>query len=243
MTISRPKPIVDQIDELLRQRIYDEEYPPGTRLPSESELLQEFGVSRATIRTALTRMATEGLIIRRQGDGTYVNEHLQEVNAQMGGLWEYMRLIRRSGHEPSIRLLNSQNRQATPAEAQALGLQVEEPVLSLTRLFLADRRPVILTVNALPHRHIQGQADDVDGSLPLRTLLKEHCQQRIAYAIFDIRATLAGEEVAKTLQQSPGDPLLQIDTIFYNAGNEPLATGTSHYDDAFLNLRLIQTWT
>lgn len=242
MPISRPKPIVDQIDELLRQRIYDAVYPPGSRLPSESELLEEFGVSRATIRTALTRLATEGLIIRKQGDGTYVNEHLQDVNAQMGGLWEYVRLIRRSGHEAAIRELQAQARPATSIEAEALVLEPDTPVLSMTRLFLADERPVILAMNAIPQPLIQADKEDVDGSLPLRRLLQEYCGQKIAYAIFNVRATLAEDEVAETLGHEVGAPLLQINTTFYNANNEAIAYGKSYYDDAFLNLRLIQTW-
>jgi DNA-binding GntR family transcriptional regulator len=243
MTIRRSRPIVDQINDNLRQRIYDETYPPGSRLPSESELLQEFGVSRATVRTALTRLAAEGLIIRKQGDGTYVNEHLQDVNAQMGGLWEYVRLIQRSGYTPSIRLLAAVERTMTPAEQDALGAEPDELALVLKRLFLADDRPVITTANAIARRILHTAIDEINGSIPLPQLLRMHSNESIAYAIFDIRAALADEAIAALLHCEPGDPLLKIITTFYNADNQPLVYGTSYYDDAFLNLRLIQTWS
>ena len=73
MPVTRSKSIVEQVNEILRQRIHDATYQPGARLPSESELAEEFGVSRATVRTVLAKLSVEGLILRRQGDGTYVN--------------------------------------------------------------------------------------------------------------------------------------------------------------------------
>lgn len=243
MSIVRPKSIVDQINEILRQRIYDELYPPGSRLPSESELLEEFNVSRATIRTALTRLAAEGLILRKQGDGTYVNEHLQGANAQFGSLWDYVRLIRRTGHEPSIQLLELETRSAGPEESKALALEPADPVLSLTRLLLADERPVILTTNALPRHLVHAADSEIDGALPMRDLLQTYCQRRISYALFDIRATLAGGDVARVLGHRRGESLLRITTTFYSADNDPIVYGTSYYDDAFLNLRLIQSWS
>ncbi|MCA9969831.1 MAG: GntR family transcriptional regulator [Anaerolineales bacterium] len=245
MSIRRSRPIVDQIDEILRQRIYDDVYPPGYRLPSESELLQEFGVSRATIRTALTRLATEGLILRKQGDGTYVNEHLHDVNAELGGLWEYVRLIHRSGYQAAIRLLQVEQRPATPAETDALALEMNQgqEVVFLKRLFLADGQPAILTANAIPRHLFQRELAQTDTSIPLPRLLQLYCQQHIAYAIFDIRAAIATADVAALLQRPPAEPLLKIVTTFYNARNEPLVHGTSYYDDQLLSLRLIQTWT
>jgi GntR family transcriptional regulator len=243
MTITRPKPIVDQIDEVLRKRVYDGVYPPGSRLPSESELLAEFGVSRATVRTALTRLATEGLILRKQGDGTYVNAHLQEVSAQMGGLWEYVRLIRRSGFAATIKVLAVDVRPATAQEVDALDLEADAPVLLLRRLFCADGRPVITTANAIPRIMLPQNVADIDCSLPLPQLLKAHAHKEIAYAIFDIRATLADTQIASLLTHEVGEPLLKITTTFYDTDNVPLVHGTSYYDDAFLNLRLIQTWS
>jgi len=65
MLITRPVPITAQVNEILRQRIREGTYVPGARLPSESELARELDVSRATIRTVLTRLAAEGLILRK----------------------------------------------------------------------------------------------------------------------------------------------------------------------------------
>ena len=154
MNIIRSIPVADQVNEVLRGRMRDGTYKPGERLSSESELSKEFGVSRATVRTVLARLEAEGLILRKQGDGTYINERIQDVNTHLGGLWEFSRLIESSGYQASIKSLAVDKRLASEEEASELAIQPGEEVLSLTRLFYADRKPVILVANAIPYRFI-----------------------------------------------------------------------------------------
>lgn len=243
MPITRSKSIAEQIDGILRHRIYDEEYPPGSRLPSESELLEEFDVSRATIRTALTKLAAEGLILRKQGDGTYVNERMGDVNTQLGGSWDYWRLIERSGFLPSIQQLSKRTRAATPMEAGALHMAAGDDVVSIKRLFKADGHPVILATNTIGCI-LLGDLDlaDLDAELPIGQLMERFCQRPIAYAIMDIQSTAAGGDVAQLLGRKRGASLLQIRTTFYDRDNGPLVYGSSYIDDTRLSLRLMQTW-
>lgn len=71
---SSPVPAYYQVFEGLRQRLGGPEFPPGSRLPTERSMAQHLGVSRATVREALARLERDGLVNRRQGDGTYVAE-------------------------------------------------------------------------------------------------------------------------------------------------------------------------
>jgi GntR family transcriptional regulator len=67
MGIIQTRSVADQVEEILRERIRNATYPPGSRMPSESDLSGDFGVSRATVRTVLAKLAFNGLIIRKQG--------------------------------------------------------------------------------------------------------------------------------------------------------------------------------
>ena len=58
----------------LKQKIQDGEYPVDSKLPTEGELQDEFGVSRVTLRKAINQLATEGLIEKIQGNGSYVRK-------------------------------------------------------------------------------------------------------------------------------------------------------------------------
>lgn len=242
MPIERPLPVVDQVNALLRQRIRDQVYPPGSRLPSESELAQELGVSRATVRTVLAKLAAEGLILRKQGDGTFVNQRLHEINTSLGGMLDFSQLIASSGYTPSIETRAITWRSATLMEQGTFGVEEGTAVLSLSRLFFADGEPAILAQNVIPADLFTQQGESYDGNLPIHTFLRTYCGQEIAYAIYDIQATLPGAVVGKTLQKSASQPLLKLTVTFYSRENRPLAWGVSYYDDARLQLRLVQAW-
>ncbi|MBP7999905.1 MAG: GntR family transcriptional regulator [Chloroflexi bacterium] len=242
MRVHRPQPIVEQVNSILRQRIHTQHYPPGGRLPSESELAQELGVSRATVRTVLAKFAVEGLVLRKQGDGTYVNERIREVDARYGGMWDFSRLIESNGYQPSIHTLSIEERSATEIEAAKLSLTPEQPVLSLVRLFRANERPSILAINIIPRYLLETEIHQVNAQLPIHKILQEYCHQRIAYAISDIEATVGEAELTHVLERPAGSPLLKLKETFYNKDNQPLVYGVSYYDHTILRLRLVQAW-
>src|SRR5262245_54061961 len=71
----RVAPLYYQVQHTISQRISRGEYPPGSQLPSESELSRELGVSRVTVREALRVLAQENLLVKAQGRGTFVAEN------------------------------------------------------------------------------------------------------------------------------------------------------------------------
>ncbi len=242
MVVRRPKPIVDQVNSILRERIRRREYPPGGRLPSESELASALGVSRATVRSVLATLAAEGLIIRKQGSGTFVNERIRDVNTRLGGMLDFTRLIENSGSQASIQTISAQTRGATEPEASSLGIGAGEQVLSLVRLFFADESPAILSYNAIPIALLTQSVDQYDGAMPIHQFLNQYCNQEIVYVISDIRAILADKEAVDMLECEPGCPLLELVEVFYNRNNESLVFGQNYYNDKLLKLRVVQAW-
>jgi len=212
------------------------------RLPSESDLSKKFGVSRATVRTVLARLNAEGIILRKQGDGTYINEHIQDVNTHLGGLWEFSRLIESSGYSASIRLLKVETRPAEPREAEHLQIQPEERVIWMQRLFYADDQPVILATNAIPERFIDPERATISAEYPIQKFLQEYCHKQVAYVILDMGATRVSEQAAEYLYLSAGQSLLNLNTNFYDRDNQPILCGQSYLNDTILRLRLVQTW-
>jgi GntR family transcriptional regulator len=241
MLVTRSKSIVEQVNEILRERIDDATYQPGARLPSESELAEEFGVSRATVRTVLAKLSVEGLILRRQGDGTYVNERIQDVNTHLGGLWDFSRLIETSGYAASIQALSLELTQATEEEARALAIVTGEKLLSMQRLFFADQTPVILAHNLIPQKFLSTPIEEIDGNLHIRGILKKYCEKEIAFAVTEI-CSASGDDAVKILHLENNTHLLNLRMSFYSKDNHPLALGNSYFDDSKLRLRLVQAW-
>lgn len=242
MTIQRSIPIADQVTTELRMRIRNRQYPPGSRLPSESQLATELGVSRTTVRTVLSRFASEGLILRKQGDGTFINERIDEVDTHYGGLWDFSRLIEAHGYEPNIKTVSLEQRKATESEMQQLELGYDSQVVSLERLFIANETPVIHTTNVFPESLIRVEHKQLNGGQPIHDILQTCCNERIAYVTSDIEAAEVNDVMAKKLNASNVNPLLLLKETFYNDRHAPIFSGVSFYNFRVVKLRLVRAW-
>lgn len=241
MALERNPPISDQVRRLLWQRIQEGAYSPENRLPSEEHLARELAVSRATVRTALAALAADGLLSRRQGDGTYVNTGLIEVQTRIDTMWEFTRLIEASGRQPAITPLAVEHRAPTSAEARGLRIPLEEPVVSLVRLFLADQQPVVYSINTVRQALMCREPSETDLHLPIFELLEQYCQQVIAYAIADLSAILPDELVGQQLRVPPNTPLIRFEEVFYDRNNHPLVFAMNFYNDKLLRLKIARS--
>lgn len=243
MRLIQAKTLSEQVEDLLRGRIREGVYAPGERMPSESELSDELGVSRATLRNVLAKLEVNGLILRKQGDGTYVNAHLEKISAHLGNVWDFICLIESNGFSPSIQFISIEIKVATNEEAQMLSVEPGEQLVLLQRLFRADEKPVILTQNIFPQSQLRVPIEDVDGSLHIRDIMQNYFYQEIAFVITDIHATQAGQEVSKVLGVAPDKVMLALDVSFYSSECVPLSLGVNYFDDAVLRLSLVQAWS
>lgn len=243
MNLIQTKSIVEQVEELLRGRIRDGTYTPGSRMPSESELSGEFGVSRATVRTVLAKLAVNGLILRKQGDGTYINVRVKEINAHWGNLWDFVRIIETNGFKPRIESLAVDQKPATEQEAIALAIEPGESLLSLKRLFYADDQPVILAKNDIPFSFFREPVEEIEGQLHIREILSRYCNQKIAFAITDIRSALVLDDVSTIFEKEIGQTILKLQIAFFSKQNIPLALGSNYFNDKVLRLSLVQAWS
>ncbi len=242
MKVIRPKSIAGQVNEILRERIREGDYPPGQRMPSENELSDEFGVSRATVRTVLAKLAVEGLIIRKQGDGTYVNERIKEGNTHLGNIWDFWRLIESNGYVASISSLSLTEQTATEEEARLLAIDPGDQLLAIIRLFYADQKPVILATNLIPKSLLIVPLHEIDGQLRIREMMQQYCHQDIEFAITEILSTNINTEISQFLECDGERPVLELKVAFYGDNNQPLAIGSSFFNDSILRLRLVHTW-
>jgi len=212
-------------------------------MPSESELADELGVSRATVRTVLAKLAVNGLILRKQGDGTYINARVEKISAHLGNVWDFICLIQSNGFKASIKFISSEIKPANESEAQTLSIEPGEKLLSLRRLFYADATPAILTQNIFPLSMLRIPIHEVDGGLHIRDILQQYFHQEIAFVITDIHAVQPQEDICALLSITPNRAMLALDVSFYSRDSLPLSLGRNYFDDTVLKLSLVQAWT
>jgi len=238
MKLTRAVPIARQLKEILRARILDGYYSPHTRIPSESALAAEFGVSRSSIRGALSQLAGERLLIRRPGDGTYINQSMLQFSLNVGSLWEFSRHIEATGRKASIRPLSAQVRPAAETEAATLHLAPGDEVLSVTVLFLADERPVTLVENVIPRRLLLQEVQLQEANVPFDEFMQRYCGRQLSFAILEVSATLADKALAEVLSLDAGSALLCIDVVFFDQDSLPVAGTLSYFRDKASSLRI-----
>lgn len=238
--LKRHPSLTEQVQSHLRQRIQGAEFGAG-RIPSESELANELKVSRATVRDALSRLEAAGLIVRRQGAGTFVNHSDKLVKTRLEQVIPYQDLIREHGHTPSIQLVGAEEQKSELGLAAELNLKDGATVLTVQKLFRADKQPVIFTVAHIPASVIKTRYRREDLLLPVHEFLDKFCGQEAAYFSTEIVPLIASGTLATTLELPKRQtPLMAFEELAFSAQHQPLAKAYSYFRDDLLRMRLIR---
>jgi GntR family transcriptional regulator len=213
-----------EIEQSLRARIAS--LRPGDPIPSDAQLVAEFGVSRMTARAAVQLLADEGLISREPGRGTFVAELPHHRRAD--SLVSFSREMRRQGRVPSSRLVRREVRDPTPEERDDLGLRPGQRVVSLRRIRLADDEAIALEDATLPERcaEVVMAADLEDGSLH-EVLIGAGFVLARGYATLSAEAATA--EDARSLGVRVRAPLLVERRVIRDDHGRPLERTESRY--------------
>ena len=124
--------------------------------------------------------------------------------------------------------------------ATELNLRIDEELLVVRKLFLADNQPVILAHNYVPTKYITLAYQPEDLGIPIYEFLGEYGRQLFSYYLAEIVPSLASNELAQTFQIAPQTPLIALHEIGYNDDNNPILKSTSCFRDDLLRSRLIR---
>ena len=208
-------PLYRQIQADLRDRVATGELAPGAQVETEQELMAHYGVSRATVRQALSGLVGEGLVEIRRGRGTFV--HGAALEHRLGGFYTFSREIERHGMRPGTRVKSIGVEPASVEVAEGLGLASGTPVVALSRVRLADEQPIVSETSYLPATRFKGlEETDFSGASLYETLTAR-------FGVRPVRAretfvpVLLDEGDAEVLGGDPGDPVLSVERTTYDA--------------------------
>jgi len=232
------RPLYEQIRILLTQSLVAGEWKPGEAIPSELELAARYRVSQGTVRKAIDALASEHILVRRQGKGTFVASH-SEPSYQ----YRFLRVMPDTGEKlhPQNLFLELKRSKAGPELAAALRLKAGTAIHSIKRVLLFQNRPLIHDEIALAHRQFPGMTlprlEEFKGSM--YSFYETVYGLRMIRAEERLRAVSADAITAAHLKVAPGTPLLCVDRIAFTYGDKPvewrrglcLTEGFSYYNE------------
>jgi GntR family transcriptional regulator len=237
-------PLKARLHRELKERIANGRYPPGSQLPSEAEMVEQYGVSRSTVRSALSALEAEGAIVRRWGVGTFVREH-QHIAYPITEAMDFRELIAANGFTPGVSVGQASLIESDSDHAAALAVPVGSALLKIEKIFRADGIPVIYVVNRVPAWVLDEQVlREVlavpDITEPIYRFLGERCHQQIDHHVATLRALLVRDCEIPIPGVDPMMPVLAMHSVAYSREERPVFESRSTYPDPRVQLKLVR---
>jgi GntR family transcriptional regulator len=219
------RPLYCQVRALLLARIEQGDWTVGQALPNELTLASDFGVSIGTVRRAIGGLEADGILIRKQGRGTYLARSRRDsLMARLSRI----QLIDGRGQRPTFQRISMTQRRPTVAEAEALAITQRVKILHIEQTISAQRRQIgveriLVAANIIPDLRAQLQDED-----DLQKLYIEH-GLHIDRVSDVIRASSAPDTTAPFTGFATGSPFLQIDRIMYGVMHQLIEWRTSWF--------------
>jgi GntR family transcriptional regulator len=215
-----PIPLYQQIKDTLRTGILDGQYPPHSRMPSESELQEMFEVSRITIRQALGDLQKEGLIFKVHGKGSFVSQPktFQNITSLQG----FAEAMSSEGYEIINRVVSFSFVPANAEVASKLNLDEGTNVVEIHRVRLVNREPTSYEISFLPEplgKKLQ-RADLVTRDIFL--VLENDCGVALGRADLVIDALSAQAPITRALEVKRDSPLLHVERLTHDSKGRPI---------------------
>lgn len=213
-----PIPLYHQLKTILLERVKSGELKANDRLPSEDEIAEQYGISKATVRQAIGELANEGVIRREQGRGTYIAE--QKIEQGPRALTGFTEEMRKHGLRSNSKVLKRRVIEADADTAEKLHLTEGDALFELTRLRLADGEPMGLQTALIPLA-LAPRIENDDLAASLYDVLESEYGLVPHTAVETHTAVLVEAREAKLLKVAVGSPALAAERVTYLADQRP----------------------
>jgi len=215
-----PTPLHQQLEEIIKAKIENDEWQPDAQIPSENELSKTYGLSRMTTRNVIMRLVFQGLLYRVAGKGTFVAEPkiTNKLLLQMG----IQEQLDQMGIESETRLIEIRKIEAPVRIQRELALPEGSQVFNIERLRLVKGDPLSIHISYVPVE-LAGTLDTESGfeELQLCDILEEKFHLRTSRVVETLETSLATDREAERLAVKPGFTLLRLENTEYTAADVP----------------------
>ena len=212
------KPLYARIQEYIAELILTGKLAPDAKIQSERDFSDDLGVSRMTVRRAITELVNEGLLERKHGSGTYVAK--PKITYEAPELANYTLAMQRRNIAPASQLMEFGQVVASRRLAESLQIEIGNPIYRVAILRFANRVPVILERVFISCARCPGLEEwDLEKS-SLQDLLTDAYHIQPGRISQTVEAVVAVDTVAQQLRVDEGFPLLMLSRVMFEQGHE-----------------------
>jgi GntR family transcriptional regulator len=214
-------PLYHQLMERLKDSIDRGNWTPGDKIPSENQLMDQFGVSRNTAKKAIEELVQAGILYRIQGKGTFVAK--PKLQQSLMGFYSFSKVLKEKGLNPKDIILKIEEVKPTANIREALQLREDEHVIEMKRLRCANDEPYILESSFIP----KGVVSDKDqlkkvGDISLYDLFSQEFNIVVTRAKEAFEPVLIRADESEYLQTEEGRPALLLERTAYDSEGSPV---------------------
>ncbi|MDO5425303.1 MAG: GntR family transcriptional regulator [Eubacteriales bacterium] len=221
-------PLYEQVKESIKQKIEQKEWKENTKVPSETELMKRYEVSRVTVRNALALLVEEGYLEKKQGIGTFVSR--PRIKKIIFHRSSFTQSCEKGGLKPSAQVLKKEVIDGKNLYRKSLQLAQDDKLVHIERLRMADDEPV-----SLEHMYFSYQEygfllwEDLEGSV--YAIMKKRLGIDLTEKNRENRNILsvekAGARFGKLFGVSSSEPVFVMETLVYHGG-KPVYAGKDY---------------
>lgn len=219
-------PLYAQVEQALVARL-GVDLHPGSRLPTEDELIEEFGVSRITVRRAIQNLAGRDLIVTRRGQGSFVAT--PSFRQPLDALTGFVEDMDARGLSSRARVMRVEEIRAPSEVREALQLSLGAKVTHIERVRLAAGHPLSFDDTYLPIDLGRLVAQDDLENEQIFTLLEDRYDTPLLEAAYALQASTAEAKIAEALQVAEGSAVFRIERTSLTTGQRPVDYEILHY--------------
>lgn len=212
------------------------------KLPSEGAIAKMMGLSRLTIREALTVLESEGLIAKNQGSSTTITTFALKLAENIDYTGELDRFIRDCGYKSDVKLYSYNWNRVDAKTAKILHMGLDEEILLVKKAFLADNKPAAFCINRIPKRILKVVDFKKEHfGKSMFEFVEANTNFEFSHDYMELIPELVTQELSEILNLEINSPILRVDVIKYSTDGHEIMYNSEYYVDGLIRFNALRS--